>query len=124
MNLDLNEIKEIFIEIASTSEILDDYGLENIEQLAKELSIDDIYSDYVYYFSGETERYIVDLVQNSGGEGDGARMYATFSIKDIETSEYQYVQFSGRYSSWGSSSFTGFYFVSPEVVEVVKYNRI
>ena len=72
----------------------------------------------------ESEKYIVQQVSDRGSEGDGAEMFLTFKITDKETNTVGYLEYSGRYSSWDSSSYDDFYFVQPEQVMVTQYKRI
>ena len=72
----------------------------------------------------ESEKYIVQQVSEIGGEGDGAEMFLTFEITDKETNTVGYLEYSGRYSSWDSSSYDDSYVVLPEEVTVIQYNRI
>ena len=72
----------------------------------------------------ESEKYIVQQVSDRGSEGDGAEMFLTFKITDKETNTVGYLEYSGRYSSWDSSSYDDSYVVLPEEVTVIQYNRI
>ena len=72
----------------------------------------------------ESEKYIVEQVSDRGSEGDGAEMFLTFKITDKETNTVGYLEYSGRYSSWDSSSYDDSYVVLPEEVTVIQYNRI
>lgn len=72
----------------------------------------------------ESEKYIVQQVSDRGSEGDGAEMFLTFKITDKETNTVGYLEYSGRYSSWDSSSYNDSYVVLPEEVTVIQYNRI
>lgn len=72
----------------------------------------------------ESEKYIVQQVSDRGSEGDGAEMFLTFKITDKESNTVGYLEYSGRYSSWDSSSYDDSYVVLPEEVTVIQYNRI
>ena len=72
----------------------------------------------------ENDDYTVEVESIRGSEGDGAEMFLTFKITDKETNTVGYLEYSGRYSSWDSSSYDDSYVVLPEEVTVIQYNRI
>ena len=123
--MELKEAAKILAEIAYKNGIQDDYDY-NVEELTRKiLDGSDLYSDITSYFTGEldgTVHVLVTSESSRGAEGDGAEMYRTFKIKTEQ--EEVYVEFSGRYSSWDSSSYDDFYFVQPEQVMVTQYKRI
>ena len=96
-----------------------------------EVTFEDVFmtecADYMEeYFTEptESEKYIVEQVSDRGSEGDGAEMFLTFKITDKESNTVGYLEYSGRYSSWDSSSYDDSYVVLPEEVTVIQYNRI
>ena len=123
--MELKEAAQILAEIADKNGIQDDYDYNVQELTRKILSADDLSSDITGYFTGEldgTANVVVTSESSRGSEGDGAEMFRTFKIKTEQ--EEVYVEFSGRYSSWDSSSYDDFYFVQPEQVMVTQYKRI
>ena len=124
--MELKEAAQILAEIADKNGIQDDYDYNVQELTRKILSADDLSSDITGYFTGEldgTANVVVVTSESSrGAEGDGAEMYRTFKIKTEQ--EEVYVEFSGRYSSWDSSSYDDFYFVQLEEVMITQYTRI
>ena len=123
--MELKEAAQILAEIADKNGVQDDYDY-NVEELTRIiLDCSDLYSDITSYFTGEldgTVHVVVTSESSRGSEGDGAEMFRTFKIKTEQ--EECYVEFSGRYSSWDSSSYDDFYFVQPEEVMVTQYKRI
>ena len=123
--MELKEAAKILAEIADKNGVQDDYDYNQEELTRKILDGSDLYSDITSYFTGElddTVHVVVTSESSRGSEGDGADMYRTFKIKTEQ--EEVYVEFSGRYSSWDSSSYDDFYFVQPEQVMVTQYKRI
>ncbi len=112
-------------EFLSSTSRLDDIDLED---LIKYLNSDCITCSLNYTFSvGEkflSENYEAELVQTSGGEGDGASIYCVFRVKRLSDDVQVYIEFEGRYSSWDSSYYSRSYCVEPEEVMVIQYNRI
>jgi hypothetical protein len=120
--MELKEAARILAEIANKNGVRDDYDY-NVEELTRKiLDGSDLYEEITSYFTGELDGTIVTSESSRGAEGDGAEMYGTFKIKTEQ--EEVYVEFSGRYSSWDSSSYDDFYFVQPEEVMVTQYKRI
>ena len=120
--MELKEAAKILAEIADKNGVQDDYDYNQEELTRKILDGSDLYSDITSYFTGELDGVVVTSESSRCSEGDGAEIYRTFKIK-TETEEC-YVEFSGRYSSWDSSSYDDFYFVQPEQVMVTQYKRI
>lgn len=122
----LKEIEREFRKnIASAFEIstymkLEDFGYEDIE----DVDFSSIYCEILGYISGESDNYKIEFIEHRGGEGDGATQYKVYKITNKSTNEENFVEFSGRYSSWDSSEYTDYYFVEPREVVVVKYERI
>ena len=123
--MELKEAAQILAEIADKNGIQDDYDYNQEELTRKILDGSNLYSNITEYFDGEldgTVHVVVTSESSRGAEDDGAEIYRTFKIK-TETEEC-YVEFSGRYSSWDSSSYDDFYFVQPVQVMVTQYKRI
>ena len=113
------------IEVATFNEYLPDEDDEDVT--FEDVFIPDVESYKLEeYFTEptESEKYIVQQVSDRGSEGDGAEMFLTFKITDKETNTVGYLEYSGRYSSWDSSSYDDSYVVLPEEVTVIQYNRI
>ena len=113
------------IEVATFNEYIADEDDEDVT--FEDVFIRDVESYTLEaYFTEPTEsdKYIVEQVSERGSEGDGAEMFLTFKITDKETNTVGYLEYSGRYSSWDSSSYDDFYFVQPEQVMVTQYKRI
>ena len=119
------EMLSAMIEVATFNENIPDEDDD-------EATFEDVFIPYVEshkleeYFTEptESEKYIVQRVSERGAEGDGADMFLTFKITDKETNTVGYLEYSGRYSSWDSSSYNDSYVVLPEEVTVIQYNRI
>lgn len=119
------EMVQAMIEVAIANGLTPDEDDE-------EVTFEDVFSpetyDYTlesfFYNPTESDKYIVEQVSNRGSEGDGAGMFITFKIIDKEYENTGYLEYSGRYSSWDSSSYDERYVVEPEEVTVIQYNRI
>ena len=72
----------------------------------------------------ESEKYIVEQVDQRGSEGDGAEMFLVFKITNKETNEIGYIEYSGRYSSWSDSEYYKCYAVQPKEVMVIEYVKV
>ena len=118
------EMYQAMIEVATFNEYIPD---EDDDEATFEDVFTSSCSDCIEeYFTEptESEKYIVQQVSDRGSEGDGAEMFLTFKITDKETNTVGYLEYSGRYSSWDSSSYDDSYVVLPEEVTVIQYNRI
>ena len=118
--MELKEAAQILAEIADKNGIQDDYDYNVQELTRKILSADDLSSDITEYFTGELDGTANVVVTSESSRG--AEVYRTFKIKTEQ--EEVYVEFSGRYSSWDSSSYDDFYFVQLEEVMITQYTRI
>jgi hypothetical protein len=113
------------IEVATFNEYIPDEDDE-------EATFEDVFTtectDWILeaYFTEptESEKYIVQQVSERGSEGDGAEMFLTFKITDKETNTVGYLEYSGRYSSWDSSSYDDSYVVLPREVTIIKYTKV
>lgn len=79
---------------------------------------------YVDEIEGENNLFTVEVEDVRGSEGDGADMFLTLKIIDKETSEEQYIEFEGRYSSWDSSNYYNSYLVEPYQEMVTFYREV
>ena len=125
--MELKEAAKILAEIADKNGVQDVYDYNQEELTRKILDGSDLYSDITSYFTGEldgTVHVVVTSESSRGSEGDGADMFLTFKITDKETDAIGYLEYSGRYRSWDSSSYDDFYFVQLEEVMITQYTRI
>ena len=96
--------------------LVSSYSLERLTKLNCYLDEDEI--------GGESDNFAVEVEDIRGSEGDGAEMFMTLKIIDKETSEETYIEFSGRYSSWDSSSYYNSYIVEPYQEMVTFYRPV
>ena len=107
MKLNKEEMLETIAEVSS-------YSKKTLTNLYCHLDEDEI--------EGENEDYKVSTAEFRGAEGDGADMFLTVEVYNKHNGEIQYIEFSGRYSSWDSSEYYRSYLVNP-VQEMVTFYR-
>ena len=119
----LKEIEREFRKnIASAFEIstymkLEDFGYEDIE----DVDFSSIYCEILGYISGESDNYKIEFIEHRGGEGDGATQYKVYKITNKSINEENFMEFSGRYSSWDSSDYYSCEVVYPRKIETTVY---
>ena len=111
----MSKTKEELLQIIADCSYENHYSFEKLKKLYCYLSEDEIY--------GENELYKTEVESVRGSEGDGADMFLTIKVTDKETNEEQYIEFAGRYSSWGSSIYSGSYLVEPYQELVTFYRK-
>ena len=111
----MSKTKEELLQIIADCSYENHYSFEKLKKLYCYLSEDEIY--------GESDLFAVEIEDIRGSEGDGAEMYMTLKITDKETNEEQYIEFLGRYSSWGSSEYYYSYIVEPYQELVTFYRK-
>ena len=116
------EMLQALAEVALIAELegFEDYELDDI---TSELD-SEILSYKLEEIHGKTETYKVKCESRRGAEGDGADMFYTFLVQNNTDGAYGYLEFSGRYSSWGSSYYYDCYVVEPVQVMVTQYKRV
>lgn len=77
-----------------------------------------------YEICGKSDFFTVEAQDVRGAEGDGDEMFLTLKITDKETGNEQYIEFSGRYSSWDGSNYYNSYLVEPYQEMVTFYRPI
>ena len=111
----MTKTKEELLQIIADCSYENYYSFNQLNQLGCYLSEDEI--------TGESDLFAVEIEDIRGSEGDGAEMYMTLKITDKETNEEQYIEFLGRYSSWGSSEYYYSYIVEPYQELVTFYRK-
>lgn len=111
---------ELFNDMGYYEEDLDELEVETIVEELEEVCGEIGYCK----FKNESSNYSIEIAESRGGEGDGAQMFCTIKFTRKSDNIVGYLEFSGRYSSWDSSSYDSCYVVEPEEVVVTKYKRV
>ena len=126
MKLNKEEMLMVLAEIAVNVEAELNYCTNTVDTNFRLLSLcEDISSYEVNKLYGRTSDYISDVIENTYEQAaDNDEIQIIFRITRISDNELGYIRFSGRYSSWDSSSYDDFYFVQLEEVMITQYTRI
>lgn len=65
--------------------------------------------------------YKIKVEDSYGGEGDGDKYWAVYSISNTDTKDVQYLKFYGYYDSWNGTTWEDFSIVEPKEETIIVY---
>ena len=124
--LQYEEMMEAMVEVAKANMEIDEIEEDDEYNEIKDIFTPDCSTEIQDFYTEptESEKYIIQQVSDRGAEGDGADMFLTFEIQDKVSGKIGFLEYSGRYSSWGSSEYYESYAVEPKEVMDIEYQRL